>query len=169
MRRLTEVLILFISIFLLACCCDSGYHEIVIEPWDVLLVKLENAWNTLNIPLLESCFRDDFLHHLQSQDWDDYDGDGIIDQYWELEIELEFAENISTEADSIYFSFSGGESFIWSGDSTGQSIQMLRILTREICFPSDTTLEVRPVTLICRPDSQGEWYIWQWFDGEEQK
>ncbi|MCD4700529.1 MAG: hypothetical protein K8S24_01600 [Candidatus Aegiribacteria sp.] len=45
----------------------------------------------------------------------------------------------------------------------------MRRLTREIYSPANTTLEVRPVTFICRPDTQGYRYIWQWFDGEEQK
>ncbi len=149
--------------------CGSNNQEISIEPWDILLADLEYAWITMDIYALEICFRDDFMHHLQEEDWDDYNGDGIIDEYWGLEIELEFAELAFAEADSIDFSLSGGESYQWAGDSTGQSIEMPRILTREIYFPSDTTLEVRPVTFICRPDSQGDWYIWQWFEGEEQK
>lgn len=84
-------------------------------------VDLEYAWNTMNIYELENCFRVDFMHNLQSEDWYDYDGDGSIDQYWGLEIELDFAETAFTEAYSISFSLSGGESSPWSGDSTGQS------------------------------------------------
>lgn len=168
MRRLTEVPLIFISMLVIISGCGSNNQEIVIEPWEILLNNLEYAWNTMNINTLEDCFRDDFMHHLQEVDWDDYNGDGIIDEYWGLEIELDFAESAFTQADSIYFSLSGGNSSQWSGDSTGQSIEMPRVLTREIFSPSDTTLEVRPVTFICRPDTQGDWYIWQWFDGEEQ-
>ena len=168
MRRLTEVPIILISLLLIMFACGSGNQEIVIEPWEILQADLEHAWNAMDINTLEDCFRDDFMHHLQPEDWDDYNGDGVIDEYWELEIELGFSELVFTEADSIDFSLSGGESSIWSGDSTGQSIQMPRILTREIFYPSDTTLELRPVTFVCRPDSQGDWYIWQWFDEEEQ-
>ncbi|MCK5115296.1 MAG: hypothetical protein KAR44_01770 [Candidatus Aegiribacteria sp.] len=168
MRRLTNVALILISLFLIISGCGSSNQEIIIEPWDILLADLEYAWVTMDINALEDCFRDDFMHHLQEVDWDDYNGDGVIDEYWGLEIELDFAEFAFAEADSIYFSLSGGESSIWSGDSTGQSIETPRILTREIFSPGDTTLEVRPVTLICRPDYQNEWYIWQWFDGEEQ-
>ncbi len=169
MRRLTEVLLTLTSLLLIISGCGSSNQEIIIEPWDVLLADLELSWVTVDISALENCFRDDFMHHLQEEDWDDYDGDGVIDTYWGLESELEFAEMCFTEACSINFSLSGGESSQWFGDSTGQSLQMPRVLTREICFPDYTTLEVRPVTLICRPDSQNEWYIWQWFDLEEQK
>ncbi len=169
MRRLTEVPLIFVSLLLIISGCGSTNQEIVIEPWEVLLADLEYAWITMDINALDNCFRDDFIHHLQEEDWGDYNGDGIIDEYWGFEIELNFAETCFDEADSTTFSLSGVESCIWSGDSTGQSLQMPRVLTREICFPNDTTLEVRPVTFICRPDSQNDWYIWQWFDGEEQK
>ncbi len=169
MRRLTEALLVPISLLLIISGCGSSNQEIIIEPWEVLLADLEYAWTAMDINTLENCFRDDFMHHLQEEDWDDYNGDGVIDTYWGLEIELDFAEYIFTEAYSIDFSLSGGESSIWSGDSTGLSHQMPRVLTREIFSPGDTTLEVRPVIFICRPDTQGKWYIWQWFDGEEQK
>ncbi len=168
MRRLTEVPLISISSLLIISGCGPGSQEIVIEPWETLLADLEYAWTAMDISALENCLRNDFMHHLQEEDWADYNGDGIIDEYWGLEIELDFAESAFTQADSIYFSLSGGDSFTWSGDSTGQSMEMPRVLTREIFFPGDTTLEVRPVIFICRPDTQGKWYIWQWFDLEEQ-
>lgn len=167
MRRLTEIALIFVSLLLIISGCSNN-QEIVIEPWEILLTNLESAWITMDINALEDCFRDDFMHHLQEEDWADYNGDGVIDEYWGFEIELDFAELAFAEADSIDFSLSGGESSTWSGDSTGQSMEMPRVLTREIYSPSDTTLEVRPVIFICRPDTQGDWYIWQWFDLEEQ-
>jgi len=118
----------------------------------------------MDITLLESCFRDDFMHHLLEVDLDDYNGDGIIDEYWGLETELDFAESVFSAADSVRFSIAGADFVPWSGDSTGQSMEAQRTMTRELILPSDTTLEVRPVTLISRPDSQGNWYIWQWWD-----
>jgi len=168
MRRLAEVPLIFVSLVLIMSGCGSNNQEISIEPWEILLADLEYAWMDMDIYALENCFRDDFMHYLQEEDWDDYNGNGVIDEYWGLETELEFSELAFAEADSIYFSLTGGESCTWFGDSTGQSIEIPRVLTRETYFPSDTTLEVRPVTFICRPDSQGDWYIWQWFDGEEQ-
>jgi len=169
MRRLTEGSLIFMSLLLIISGCGSGSQEIIIEQWEILLADLEYAWNAMDYCALEKCFQDDFMHHLQEEDWADYSGDGIIDEYWGLEIELDFTEYLFAQADSIIFSLSGGESSIWSGDSTGQSTQMPRILTREIYFPTDTTLEMRPVILICKPDTQGEWYIWQWFDEAVQK
>ena len=163
MRRLTEVPLIFVSLLLIISGCSNN-QEISIEPWEILLTDLKYAWINMDINALEDCFRDDFMHHLQEEDWDDYNGDGDIDEYWELDTELDFAE-----ADSIYFSLTGGERSTWVGDCTGQSIEMPRVLTREIFSPIDTTLEVRSVTFICRPDTQGDLYIWQWFDGKEQK
>lgn len=133
---------LFVSILLLMSGCGSGSQEIAIEPWEVLLADLEYAWNFMNIYALDNCFRDDLMHHQQEVDWYDYNGDGIIDTYWGLDLELHFAETAFNAADSIFFTLSGSGAYVWPDDSTGKSIQIPRILTKEIWFQSNTTLEV---------------------------
>lgn len=169
MRRLTEVLLIFISFLPLISGCGSSGQEITIEPWEFLLVNLENAWNNRDMTLLESCFRDDFEHHLLSEDWFDYDGNGTIDSYWGLEIELDFAEEDFNDAYSIFFSLSGGVAYTWPDDSTGVSIAITRDMTRDIYSPNDTLLESEQVMFVCRPDSEDDWYIQHWYDQGEWK
>ncbi len=167
MRRPTSLLlILSIAIPLLTYSC-SDPQTISIEPWSVLLSNLESAWNNMDISLLEQCFRDDFQHYLLPVDWDDYNGDGIIDQYWGLEMELAFAEGTFNQADSIYFVLSGGSSQQWAGDSTGSSMQLDRTYQLKVFTDESQTPEYETsgeISFICRPDSQGDWYIWLWYD-----
>ena len=169
MRRLTDVLLISISLLLLTTGCGSSSQEITIEPWELLLVNLESAWNNQDMALLESCFRNDFEHHLLSEDWFDYDGDGTFDIYWGLDIELDFAESAFNDADSIFFSLSGGTAYTWPDDSTGVSIAITRDMTRNIYFPNYTLLESEQVMFVCRPDSEDDWYIQYWFDQGEWK
>ena len=167
MRRLTKTLLISISFLMLMSGCGSGGQEITIEPWEILLANLENAWNNRDMTLLRSCFRDDFQHHLLSEDWADYDDDGIPDTYWGEEIELDFAETAFNDADSIFFSLSGGVAYTWPDDTTGVSIAVTRDMTREIYFPNDTLLESGQVMFVCIPDSEDDWYIQHWFDQGE--
>lgn len=76
-----------------------------------------------------------------------------------------------TEVPLIFVSFL----LIISGCSNNQEIviEPWEILLTDLKYAWITmdinALEVRPVTFICRPDTQGDWYILQWFDREEQK
>jgi hypothetical protein len=171
MRRQTALLLILTVLLPLINTGCSDPQKITIEPWDTLLINLEYSWNSMDITLMGSCFRDDFMHHLQEADWDDYNGDGIVDEYWGLETELEFAEQAFEDAFSIEFTLSGGGCMPWSGDSTGESMQLDRIFEIKVYTDEAQSQGYQSsgqVILICRPDSQGDWYIWQWFDGEVQ-
>jgi len=41
---------------------------------------------------------------------------------------------------------------------------MPRILDREIFSQGGSTGEIKETHFLCRPDDQGDWYIWQWWD-----
>jgi len=151
--------------FLMAGCGSS--QGIVIEPWEMLLQNLQTAWETEDIDLLADCFREDFEHHLLEIYWDDFNGDGIIDSLWGLDYELLLAQSIFDDADSIRFDLAGGNAFPWTGDSTGQTMQMPRELSREIFTSGGSSLEEMSVLFLCRPDDQGDWYVWQWWDLSE--
>lgn len=128
------------------------------------MVNLRNAWEGQDIVLLASLFRDDFEHHLLEVDWDDYNGDGLIDEYWGLDIELEFAEAIFAAADSISFQISEGSSIPWTGDSTGTTMALNRLIDLKIYSAQGNTQESMDALFLCRTDDQGDWYIWQWWD-----
>lgn len=153
-------------VVVLAGC--SSPQTVVAEPWTYLVVQLENSWNDRDIALMEDCYRYDFQHHLLEEDWDDFDGDGIIDQYWGLDLELAFAQDCFSAADSIYFDLRSGTvvDSLWGGDTTEVAMAMHRDLVREIYTPGDTTVEVHPVLLVASPGSNGKWHIWRWFDEE---
>lgn len=147
-----------------AAGCGSGPQETAIEPWEVLLVDLCKAWETEDLSLMESLFREDFQHHLLEVDWDDYNGDGIIDSLWGLDCELEFAGVIFASADSISFLISGGSACPWSGDSTGATMALNRLIDLKIYSAQGNTQESMETLFLCRPDDQGVWYIWRWYD-----
>ncbi|OPL17687.1 MAG: hypothetical protein AVO35_08440 [Candidatus Aegiribacteria sp. MLS_C] len=146
--------------------CGSSPHETAIEPWEALLDDLRNAWEEEDLSLMGSLFREDFQHHLLEVDWDDYDGDGIIDEYWGLEYELEFAGMIFASSDSISFLISGDSACPWSGDSTGVTMALNRLIDLKVFSAQGNTEESMDALFLCRPDDEGDWYIWRWYDLE---
>ena len=164
-RLLTQWLISLCAIALLIGC--DGTQEITIEPWQALEAQLVYAWTSMDLSELEGCFETGFEHHLREEDWADYDGDGIVDEYWDLEYELLIAQQYFQEADSIHFQLAGGSSQTWSEDSTGASLLFDRTLTREIFYADSSDTLTQDVELVCRADSEGEWHFYLWFDLED--
>ncbi|MBD3276783.1 MAG: hypothetical protein GF388_00635 [Candidatus Aegiribacteria sp.] len=164
--KVTLALTLTIPFAVISCGSDPA--TVTVEPWLVVLSQWESAWNSMDLFELDGLMRSDFVHHLRESDWADYNGDGVIDSTWDEEYELVVAGNIFNSADSIYYSlndFSGGVDSIWGGDSTGTSMVSHRKLVLEIYTSGDTTSQTSDVSIVTRQDSQGYWYIWQWFDG----
>jgi hypothetical protein len=138
--------------------CDSAYK---------VLENLEYAYIARDIDHYLDCFRDDFEFHLLEVDWDDYDGDGLIDEYWGLDLEEAFHEVMFSNVSSIELTLSGTSQSPWTGDSTGQSLQLTRTFDLKVYTSEDPPEGYRAsgdALFICRPDSTGEWYIWQWWD-----
>ncbi|OPL20031.1 MAG: hypothetical protein AVO35_00810 [Candidatus Aegiribacteria sp. MLS_C] len=141
--------------------CDSA--------WKVLK-NLQYAYVSRDIGHYLDCFRDDFEFHLLEIDWDDYDGDGIIDEYWGLDLEEAFHEVMFNNVSTIELTLSGDSQSPWTGDSTGQSLQLTRTFDLKVYTSDDPPEGFRAsgeALFICRPDSTGEWYIWQWWDQSE--
>lgn len=138
--------------------CDSAYK---------VLENLEFAYKSLDIDQYMNCFRDDFEFHLLEVDWADYTGNGVIDEYWGIDLEEAYTENMFSNVSSIELSFSGDQQSPWTGDSTGQSLQLIRGFDLKVYTNSSQTtgfMASGDALFICRPDSTGEWYIWQWWD-----
>jgi hypothetical protein len=132
-----------------------------------VLANLKYAYVSRDIGHYLDCFRDDFEFHLQQVDWDDYDGDGIIDTYWGLDLEENFHILMFNSVSSIELSLSGTQESPWTGDSTGLAYQLprtfdLKVYTNEA--QSNGYRASGSALFICRQDSTGEWYIWQWWD-----
>ncbi len=142
------------------------YHVPVDSAYKAL-ENLQFAYISRDIGHYLACFRDDFEFHLQEIDWDDYNGDGVIDEYWGLDLEEDFHISMfnSSNVTTIDLTLSGISEYPWSGDSTGLSLQLdrtfdLKVYTIEGGYRASGT-----ALFICREDtSSGEWYIWQWWD-----
>jgi len=143
----------------------------------------DSAWKVLANPQMAyvnrdhdhymQCFRDDFEFHLLEQDWDDYNGDGIIDTYWGLDKEDEFHEAMFNGVELIELTFTGTQEYPWMSDPSGISLCLPRTFDLKVYTSIGGSGGVTgyrasgSAQFICRPDEDGEWYIWQWFDESE--
>jgi len=137
--------------------CDSAYK---------VLENLVYAYQSKDLDHYMDCFRDDFEFHLLQVDWDDYDGDGIIDEYWGLDLEEAMHDVMFGFVSSIDLSLSGDVQSPWTGDSTGTSLQLPRTFDLKVYTNEAQSSGYRAsgqALFICRQDSTGEWYIWQWW------
>ena len=131
-----------------------------------VLENLEYAYISRDIGHYLDCFRDDFEFHLLEIDWDDYNGDGLIDEYWGLDMEEEFHISMfnSTNVTTIDLTINGISQSPWTGDSTGQAQQLDRTFNLKVYAEPQGFMASGSALFICREDSTGEWYIWQWWD-----
>lgn len=144
-------------------------HSPVDYAWKAV-ENLEYAYNTEDLELIEATLDPDFFHHLQEADWDDYDGDGIVDEGWSRNMELLYIENLFATVSDIDMDFTGDEESSWSEDSTGQALMLPRTFNVTLWLDpdhSDSLLASGSNIYICRPDSANEWYIWHTFSLQE--
>lgn len=140
-------------------------HSPVNAAWKAV-ENLEYAYNTMDLELVEATLDQNFINHLDEEDWADFDGDGIIDDSWGLDLELEWFEGLFEFADDIEMSFSGEDEYLWTEDSTGQSLELPRTFSMKVYYdngPYQGTQFSGSVIYVCRPDSNDEWRIWQLF------
>ena len=142
------------------------YYSPVDSAWKVLK-NLEFSYISRDIDRYIACFRSDFEFHLLETDWDDYSGNGVIDEYWGLDLEEEFHISMFNAVSAIELTLTGNSEFPWSGDSTGMSLALPRTFDLKVYTDGAHTTGFRAsgsALFICREDSEGEWYIWQWWD-----
>ncbi len=142
------------------------YYSPVDSAWKTLK-NLEYAYISRDIDHYLSCFREDFEFHLLEVDFYDYDGDGLIDEYWGIDSEEEFHISMFNSVSAIELTLSGTQESPWTGDSTGQSYQLPRTFDLKVYTDGAHTTGYRAsgsALFVCREDSTGEWYVWQWWD-----
>lgn len=148
------------------------YHSPADSAWKVV-ANLQMAYVNRDHDHYMQCFRDDFEFHLLEQDWDDFNGDGIIDTYWGLDTEDEFHEAMFNGAELIELTFTGTQQYLWMGDPTNESWLLPRTFDLKVYTsiggsgPVNGWRASGDAQFICRTDENGEWYIWQWFDLSE--
>lgn len=144
---------------------DSLFYSNPDSAWKVLQ-NLRYAYVSRNSDIYQGCFRDDFEFHMPAEFWADYSlpPDGVPDSFWGLEIEMASAELLFGSVESIELDFSGGSDSIWSEDPSGQSWSLVRDFDLRLTAGSDSAGSYGSQEYICRQDSTGHFYIWQWWD-----
>lgn len=128
--------------------------------WKVI-ENLRYAYITMDLELYMSCFMDDFeFWPLFAQQ----------DSFWGYDIEEQFHQNMFDCVEIIELQFWGDTEYSWTGDSTGQSLALVRQFELKVYIDLfNGFIASGGAIFICRPDSTGEWYVWKWFDQSDTK
>lgn len=145
-------------------------HDPVNEGWKAI-DNYECAYNTQDIDLLAATLDTGFLHLLLETDWDDYNGDGIVDSTWGYDLELSFAEELFSNYEYCELYLAGEEEYTWPDDPSGESIAYPRgFHLKYYNINPDQTItgftEVGQFILVCKPDSTGIWHLTHLIDLE---
>jgi hypothetical protein len=152
---------------------QSGYYTPADSAWKVLH-NFQLAYETKNIDAYLDCLHEEFEFILLEVDWDDYDGDGIIDESWGRDLEEQFTTSMfsSPAAEVIELTLNGTGESIWYGDSTLTTLQLQRSFELKVYFwnsqgePDGSRAQGNAIFL-CKPNADGEYQIWQWTDLSE--
>ena len=131
-----------------------------------MVENIEYSYNAKYLSHYMSCFREDFIFHLAPQ------SSQPPDTTWGYDVEESFHEPMFEYVDEIDLEFTGNVEYPWSGDSTGQSLALQRSFDLKVYYavpgsPYEGSCASGSVLFICRPDSNGDWYVWQWWDSSE--
>jgi hypothetical protein len=135
--------------------------------WKVIW-NLEIAYEGRDLDEYMSCFREDFIFHLSPH------SSQPPDTTWGFAIEMGFHQPMFNYVDSIDLEFTGDTEYTWEGDSTGESLRLDRSFYLKVYYtvpgsPFEGSKASGTAMFICRPDSNGDWYVWQWADLSETK
>lgn len=163
-----------VSAVLIVAACSSGDvtgPEVESQygpPWantDSAWKVIENlrfAYITMDLELYMSCFRDDFeFWPLPIQQ----------DSCWGYEFEELCHQNMFNYTEYIELFLQGDAEYPWSGDSTGQSLALIRCFDLKVFIDPYTGYRGSGTAIfICRQDStDNQWYVWKWFDQSDTK
>lgn len=177
-------LMIAVSIVLTGAAClfspeDGGdtandeYYSPADSAWKVL-ANFQLAYQTRNLDAYLDCLHEEFEFVLLETDWDDYDGDGIIDESWGRDIEEEFTTNMfsSSDAEYIELTLNGSTETTWFGDSTGVTKQLVRAFDLKVYYYDEDNVQQGwraqgDAIFLVKPNSAGEYQIWRWTDLSE--
>ena len=151
------------AFFLIACNpVESPYRNFIYySPTDNVLKNMANfdaSYHELNLNEYMGCFRSDFEFYYESN------GDTLS---WGFDTEQNIHQSMFSQASEIWLTLLGADQYPWSGDSTGATLVLPRDYSLRVfmgCEDSTGTSASGIAHFICRQDSVGEWYIWQWWD-----
>ena len=149
---------------------DPGFYTPADSAWKVLH-NFQLAYQTQNIEAYKECLHEEFEFILLETDWDDYDGDGVIDQSWGRDREELYTTNMfnSSRAEVIELTLNGSGQSVWYGDPTGTTYQLTRSFELKVYFwneqgQPDGFRAQGDAIFLCKPNEDGEYQIWQWTD-----
>ena len=177
------LLILAVSLVLAGTAClfspdstDGGndeYYSPADSAWKVLY-NFQLAYQTRNLNAYLDCLDEEFEFILLETDWDDYDGDGIVDESWGKDKEEEFTTNMcsSSQAEYVELILTGNTETVWYGDPSGETKQLVRAFDLKVYYYDDDNVQQGwraqgDAIFRCRPDENEEYRIWQWEDQSE--
>ncbi len=151
---------------------SSEYYSPVDTP-QKLLDNFKLAYTTKNLDAYMDCLHEEFEFMLLEVDWEDYTGNGEIDQSWGRDIEEDMTANMfaSSEAETIELTLEGNTETIWYGDSTGVTLQLVRSFDLKVYYWDDEEIKgfhaVGQAVFLCKPNADGDYQIWRWEDQSE--
>ncbi len=164
LRNYTKLLCSMVpTLILIACNPVESPHRnfIYYSPTDNVLKSIanfDNSYHELNLNEYMGCFRSDFEFYYESN------GDTLS---WGFDTEQNIHQSMFSQASEIWLTLLGSDQYPWSGDSTGATLVLPRDYSLRVfmgCEDSTGTSASGIAHFICRQDSVGEWYIWQWWD-----
>ena len=171
-RKVFALALAIVSSILIVVACtstDPTGPEIESQgpPWAAtdsawkVIENLRYAYITMDLELYMSCFRDDFeFWPIPVQQ----------DSFWGYDIEEQFHQNMFDYVELIELQFWGDAEYPWTGDSTGQSLVLVRVFDLKVYIDLfNGYIASGSALFICRPDSTGEWHVWKWFDQSDTK
>ncbi|MCD6587367.1 MAG: hypothetical protein J7K88_02315 [Candidatus Fermentibacteraceae bacterium] len=151
----------------------TDYFSPVDTP-EKLLANFQLAYQTKNLDAYMDCLHEEFEFILLEVDWDDYTGNGEIDQSWGRDIEEQMTSNMfsSDQAEVIELTLDGNTETVWWGDPSGETLQLIRNFDLKVYFyqPDGTVSGFHALGIakfLCKPNAEGDYQIWRWEDQSE--
>lgn len=146
-------------------------HNPVDEGWKAV-ANLEYAFNTKDLDLLDGTLDSDFEYALPEEDWDDFDGDGIIDQSFNEEYFLQTVSIVFNGYEVIELTLSGNGEITWPEDPTGETMLYQRSYDMKAFNWVEGTQEgwrrQGETSFLCKADSTGIWHVTGVIDTTEE-
>lgn len=160
------------AIFAVAAACSSPEgiitpvlpHDPVDEAWKAI-DNYEYSFNTKDLALLEETLDQSLVFLLDEEDWDDYNGDGIIETCFQEEYYLQTVSLVFNQYEIIELVLNGSSESPWPGDPSGETLLFDRSYSMKahnwVGGQQEGWLRVGDVVFLAAPDSAGVWRITQ--------
>ncbi len=150
----------------------DDYHSPVDTPAK-LMDNFLLSYQTKNINAYMECLHEEFEFVLLETDWEDYTGNGEIDESWGRDIEEDMTGSMfsSPQAEIVDLSLNGTTETVWYGDVTGATIQLVKSFDLKVYWydggEQDGFHALGDAVFLVKPNEDGDYQIWRWTDLSE--